>query len=119
MEGRKHCFESRIWKGFRYAVVYRLVFKVWVMAVTTMHTNVFVPVRLVETATKGLIATCQVSEVDKDVVSRNYPEVSETFFSKGTFGLGVLYDGRCFEISRFGFTKGSKRSSGRYFYVYC
>lgn len=59
----------------RYAVVYRLVFKVWVMAVTTARSSALVSVRLVEAATKGLVTTCQVLEVDNDVVARNYPEV--------------------------------------------
>ena len=59
----------------RYAVVYRLVHKVWVMAVTETHMDSLVPVRLVETATKGLVTTCQILEVDNDVVARNYQEV--------------------------------------------
>ena len=60
-----------------YAVVYRLVFKVWVMAVAPTQFNSLISVRLVETATKGLVATCQILEVDSDVIARNYQEVKE------------------------------------------
>ena len=59
-----------------YAVVYRLVHKVWVMAVAPTQFNSLISVRLVETATKGLVATCQILEVDSDVIARNYQEVT-------------------------------------------
>eukprot|EP00210_Caulerpa_lentillifera_P000033 g32.t1 len=58
----------------RYSVVYRLVFKVWVMAVAPCMASTFLSVRLVESATKGLVSTCQILEVDQDVIMRNYPE---------------------------------------------
>ena len=58
-----------------YIAVYRLVNKVWVIAIAAAKTNPFVVGHIVESATKGLIRACQQVEVTKDLLAKHWVEV--------------------------------------------
>lgn len=49
--------------------------KVWVMAVSPSNGDVFVGIRVVESATKGLVTACQSMEITAEIISKHYAEV--------------------------------------------
>lgn len=62
------------------------------MAIAPSTASSFLSVRLVESATKGLVNTCQILEVDQDVITRNYSEANTTLIvCVFEFLLGSFY----------------------------
>lgn len=83
-------FDKLVVAQGRYVVVYRLVNKVWVMAVSPAKGNLFVSIRVVESATKGLVTACQTMEISVDTIRKHYAE------SYMMMGAVLAYQGASF-----------------------
>ncbi|CAD7695147.1 unnamed protein product [Ostreobium quekettii] len=58
----------------RFVAVYRLVNRVWVIAMAPSRTNPFVVGRVVDSATKALIRACQQTDVTREVLTKHWVE---------------------------------------------
>ncbi|GMH36751.1 hypothetical protein BSKO_04624 [Bryopsis sp. KO-2023] len=83
-------FDKLVVAQGRYVVVYRLVNKVWVMAVSPADGNLFVSIRVVESATKGLVTACQTMDIHAETVRKHY---AETYVMMGAV---LAYQGSSF-----------------------